>query len=154
MNKYLIYLKKLIKRTFTFLTTWVFVSFILLNLFRDKFSPELEKIIITSTLTCSLYGFLIIRYYNHNISKKIKKFVNIMDVIFHVLPFLFIIFLFKLRKSNINLLMLLAPLILVNIYFSINDPRQVYSFTRWKKKETFMLYGYPLYLFFLFCYNK
>ena len=83
------------KKILSFFTTWVFILFCTLILFRQKFNVRHEKMIICMTLACGILGFYIVRRYYDKIPDEYKTIINITDIVCHILPVIYILFIMK-----------------------------------------------------------
>lgn len=141
------------KRIFSFFTAWVFVLFSTLIVFRKNFTARHEKMIVCMTLACSILGFYIIRRYYDKIPDKYKTFVNITDIICHIIPFIYIVFFMKTRYVSNNIQMFLSPLLFGFYYSMIYKPSKVYFITGWSDQDLITTV-YTLYMIILIFYKK
>ena len=141
------------KRILSFFTTWVFVLFGVLVAFRKKFTARHEKMIVCMTLACSMLGFYIVRRYYDKIPDEYKTFVNITDIICHIIPFVYIVFFMKTRYVSNNLEMFLWPLLFSLYYSTLYKPSKVYFITGWSDRDLITTI-YCLYMTILIFYKK
>ena len=141
------------KRIFSFFTTWVFVLFCTLILFRQKFNVRHEKMIICMTLACGILGFYIVRRYYDKIPDKYKTIINITDIVCHILPVIYILFIMKKRYVTNNIEMFLWPLLFGLYYSTMYKPSEVYSITGWTDQDLITTI-YSLYMVILIFYKK
>jgi len=140
-------------RILSFFTTWVFFLFGTLITFREKFNARHEKMIICMTLACSMLGFYIIRRYYDKIPEEYKTLANVSDVVCHIIPFIYIVFIMKKRYVSNNIEMFLWPL-LFGLYYSIMyKPSKVYNITGWSDQDLITTI-YSLYMVILIFYKK
>ena len=141
------------KRIFSFFTTWVFVLFCTLILFRQKFNVRHEKMIICMTLACGILGFYIVRRYYDKIPDEYKTIINITDIVCHILPIIYILFIMKKRYVTNNIEMFLWPLLFGLYYSTMYKPSEVYSITGWTDQDLITTI-YSLYMVILIFYKK
>ena len=142
---------EIIQRILSFFTTWVFSLFVILIMFRKNFNVRHEKMIICMTLACSFLGFYIVRRYYNNIPEEYKNFINITDILFHILPAIYILFIMKKRNVSNNLEMFLWPLFFGLFYFFLYKPSEVYWITGWSDSDLIVSI-YSLYMIVLMFY--
>lgn len=142
---------EIIQRILSFFTTWVFSLFIILIMFRKNFNVRHEKMIICMTLACSFLGFYIVRRYYNNIPEEYKNFINITDILFHILPAIYILFIMKKRNVSNNLEMFLWPLFFGLFYVFLYKPSEVYWITGWSDSDLIVSI-YSLYMIVLMFY--
>ncbi len=142
---------EIIQRILSFFTTWVFSLFVILIMFRKNFDVRHEKMIICMTLACSFLGFYIVRRYYNNIPEEYKNFINITDILFHILPAIYILFIMKKRNVSNNLEMFLWPLFFGLFYVFLYKPSEVYWITGWSDSDL-IISIYSLYMIVLMFY--
>jgi len=142
---------EIIQRILSFFTTWVFSLFVILIMFRKNFNVRHEKMIICMTLACSFLGFYIVRRYYNNIPEEYKNFINITDILFHILPAIYILFIMKKRNVSNNLEMFLWPLFFGLFYVFLYKPSEVYWITGWSDSDLIVSI-YSLYMIVLMFY--
>ena len=142
---------EIIQRILSFFTTWVFSLFVILIMFRKNFDVRHEKMIICMTLACSFLGFYIVRRYYNNIPEEYKKFINITDILFHILPAIYILFIMKKRNVGNILEMFLWPLFFGLFYVFLYKPSEVYWITGWSDSDLIVSI-YSLYMIVLMFY--
>lgn len=141
------------RRIFSFFTTWVFVLFCTLIVFRQKFNVRHEKMIICMTLACSILGFYIVRRYYDKIPDEYKTIINITDIVCHILPAVYILFIMKKRYVSNNIEMFLWPLLFGLYYSMLYKPSKVYFITGWTDQDLITTI-YSLYMVILIFYKK
>lgn len=142
---------EIIQRILSFFTTWVFSLFVILIMFRKNFDVRHEKMIICMTLACSFLGFYIVRRYYNNIPEEYKNFINITDILFHILPAIYILFIMKKRNVGNILEMFLWPLFFGLFYVFLYKPSEVYWITGWSDSDL-IISIYSLYMIVLMFY--
>ena len=142
---------EIIQRILSFFTTWVFSLFVILIMFRKNFDVRHEKMIICMTLACSFLGFYIVRRYYNNIPEEYKNFINITDILFHILPAIYILFIMKKRNVGNILEMFLWPLFFGLFYVFLYKPSEVYWITGWSDSDLIVSI-YSLYMIVLMFY--
>ncbi len=139
------------KLILSFFTTWVFSLFVLLIMFRQNFDVRHEKMIVCMTLACSFLGFYIVRRYYDNIPENRKDIVNITDVVCHILPAIYILFIMKKRNVTNIPEMFLWPLVFGLLYLFFYKPSEVYWITGWSDRDLIVTI-YSLYMIILMFY--
>ena len=103
------------------------------------------------TLACSFLGFYIVRRYYNNIPEEYKNFINITDILFHILPAIYILFIMKKRNVGNILEMFLWPLFFGLFYVFLYKPSEVYWITGWSDSDLIVSI-YSLYMIVLMFY--
>ena len=123
------------KRIFSWYTTYVFISFILMIMFKKKVNVYTEKMIICMTLSCAILGCFIVRRYYDNIPDKYRWIINLGDIFCHILPFIYIIFLMKKKSVKNNLDMFILPILFSLPYLYFYKPSEVYWISGWTDQQ-------------------
>tara|TARA_Y100000741_G_scaffold186157_1_gene141511 strand:- start:99 stop:413 length:315 start_codon:yes stop_codon:yes gene_type:complete len=103
------------------------------------------------TLACSFLGFYIVRRYYDNIPENRKDIVNITDVVCHILPAIYILFIMKKRNVTNIPEMFLWPLVFGLLYLFFYKPSEVYWITGWSDRDLIVTI-YSLYMIILMFY--
>ena len=102
---------------------------------------------------CGILGFYIVRRYYDKIPDEYKTIINITDIVCHILPVIYILFIMKKRYVTNNIEMCLWPLLFGLYYSTMYKPSEVYSITGWTDQDLITTI-YSLYMIILIFYKK
>ncbi len=128
-------MSEIYEKVSSWFTTYVFILFILMIIFKKKVNVYNQKIITCMTLSCAFLGFYIVRKYYNNIPDKYKWLSNMGDIICHILPTIYIIFLMKKKSVKNNLDMFILPILFSLPYLYFYKPSKVYWISGWTDQQ-------------------
>jgi len=116
---------------------------------------KLSRSIISIVLSSNLIGLYIIKKYEKRIPKNYKKLVYVSDIMQHVLPLLFIIFILKinLKKEENDINQIIIYLLIALTYLSMFSPAKTYWITQMSDLDLFYFH-FSIYLLILLIYFK
>ncbi len=123
------------KKIFSWYTTYVFITFILMIMFKNRVNVYTKKMIICVTLSCAILGFFIVRRYYDNIPDKYRWIINLGDIFCHILPTIYILFMMKKKSVKNNLDMFILPILFSLPYLYFYKPSKVYWITGWTDQQ-------------------
>lgn len=116
---------------------------------------KLSRSIISIVLSSNLIGLYIIKKYEKRIPQNYKKLFYVSDIILHVLPLLFIIFILKinLKKEENDINQIIIYLLIALNYLSMFSPAKTYWITQMSDLDLFYFH-FSIYLLILLIYFK
>lgn len=116
---------------------------------------KLSRSIISIVLSSNLIGLYIIKKYEKRIPQNYKKLFYVSDIILHVLPLLFIIFILKinLKKEENDINQIIIYLLIALTYLSMFSPAKTYWITQMSDLDLFYFH-FSIYLLILLIYFK
>ena len=116
---------------------------------------KLSRSIISIVLSSNLIGLYIIKKYKKRIPKNYKKLFYVSDIMLHLLPLLFIIFILKinLKKEENDINQIIIYLLIALTYLSMFSPAKTYWITQMSDLDLFYFH-FSIYLLILLIYFK
>ena len=137
-----------VKMSIKYITFWIFLSFLTVNIFKNLIDPVIYKTITVLMITTAVIGIIITRYYDNNIREEDKIIIHIDNILFHWMPLLYIIFIVKIPKIPFNIFMFIIPFLLVLLHSRNCDYQDSYYYTKLNNTKLVII-GSILYLLIL-----